>query len=385
MEQASSAVVIPSLYDALCSVPDFRRGQARQYPLASVLCFGVAATLCGYKSYGAMSQWGNNYGPEMAKAVGFKNGRVPCVGTLFNVFSRVDKSALEKALNGWAEAVLAILPGEDAALAGDGKVLRGSLGQGAIETTLLSVVSQRLGLTVLQQAVPSGTSEVGAMPYVLRALVLGRAGSDTGRRTHAKKHGENYSGKRGDYVLIAKGNQAVLQKKIAALLCGASLFEAEYRHAETFEKKHGRREGRHMTVLVACGADLPTYLGFVGAKQVFRLVRRTWRRGNDVPREQVIWGLTSLSAEAATPERLRGLVRGHWRIENRSHWVRDVTFDEDRSQVRVGNVPQVMAALRNVAISLMRLSGCQNIAAACRRFAAQPSEAIALLGIRRNE
>ena len=169
MEQA---LVIPSLYDALCAVPDFRRGQGQRYPLAAVLCFGVVATLCGYKSYGAMSQWGNNYGAELAKAVGFDNGRVPSVGTLFNVFSRVDKSALETILNGWAESTLAVLPGEETALAGDGKVLRGSLGQGAVETTLLSVVSQRLGLTVLQQAVPDPTSEVGAMPDVLRALAL---------------------------------------------------------------------------------------------------------------------------------------------------------------------------------------------------------------------
>ena len=76
------------------------------------------------------------------------------------------------------------------------------------------------------------------------------------------------------------------------------------------------------------------------------------------------------------------LVRHHWRIENKSHWVRDVTFDEDRSQVRRGSIPQLMAALRNVAIGLMRLAGHKNIAAATRRFAAQPWAALALLGIK---
>lgn len=165
-------VVVPSLYSALGSVPDFRRGQGKRYGLASVLCLGIAATLCGYKSYGAMAEWGKNYGPQWARALGFTNGRVPSVGTLFTVFSRVDKGALERALNGWAEAVLAALPGEGAALSGDGKMLRGSLGQGAVDTLLLSVVSQRLGLTLLQHAVPPTTSEVGAMPEVLRALVL---------------------------------------------------------------------------------------------------------------------------------------------------------------------------------------------------------------------
>ena len=82
-----------------------------------------------------------------------------------------------------------------------------------------------------------------------------------------------------------------------------------------------------------------------------------------------------------TRRRLLALVRGHWYIENQSHWVRDVTFDEDRSQVRCGNIPQVMAALRNTVIGLMRWAGYTNIAAACRRFAAQPALALELIGI----
>jgi hypothetical protein len=75
------------------------------------------------------------------------------------------------------------------------------------------------------------------------------------------------------------------------------------------------------------------------------------------------------------------LVRGQWQSENKSHWVRDVTFDEDRSQVRCGKIPQVMAALRNTAIGLLRYAGYPNIAAACRRLAAQPLQALALIGI----
>jgi predicted transposase YbfD/YdcC len=74
-------------------------------------------------------------------------------------------------------------------------------------------------------------------------------------------------------------------------------------------------------------------------------------------------------------------VRGHWPIEHTSHWVRDVTFDEDRSQVRCGNIPHVMAALRHTAIGVLRWAGHTNIAAACRQLAAQPAQALALIGI----
>ena len=78
----------------------------------------------------------------------------------------------------------------------------------------------------------------------------------------------------------------------------------------------------------------------------------------------MVYGVTSLRPERATPGRLLELVRGQWQIE-KSHWVRDVTFDEDRSQVR-GHIPQVMAALRNTAIGLLRWTGHTNIAALCR-------------------
>lgn len=177
----------------------------------------------------------------------------------------------------------------------------------------------------------------------------------------------------------------MLRNKVVALLAGASLFEAEYRAAMSCEKRRGRTDERELTVMVSCNTDLPAYLGFAGVGQVFRLVRRTRNHKSSATREQTIWGLTSLSAAQASPERLLRLVRGHWGIENRSHWVRDVTFDEDKSQVRVGNLPQVLATLRNTAISLIRLTGCKNVAAACRRFAAKPGEAVALLGINRTE
>jgi predicted transposase YbfD/YdcC len=75
------------------------------------------------------------------------------------------------------------------------------------------------------------------------------------------------------------------------------------------------------------------------------------------------------------------LVRGQWSIENRLHWVRDVTFDEDRSRVRKGAGAQAMAALRNLAIGLLRLAGAKNIAAGVRYCQLRVQEALRLLGL----
>ena len=114
---------------------------------------------------------------------------------------------------------------------------------------------------------------------------------------------------------------------------------------------------------------------------VFRLQRETRIKKTGVVRKETVYGLTSCSPQKAHAAQILTFVRGHWGIENRSHYVRDVTFDEDRSQVRQGSIPQVMAAFRNAVIGLMRFSGENNIAAACRRFAAQPDLALALIGV----
>ncbi len=92
-----------------------------------------------------------------------------------------------------------------------------------------------------------------------------------------------------------------------------------------------------------------------------------------------MYGVTSLRADRASAAHLLQMVRTHWHIENRSHWVRDVTYGEDQSQVRVGQIPRVMTTIRNTAIALIRLTGTTQIAATTRRFAGKPALAVALL------
>jgi hypothetical protein len=147
--------------------------------------------------------------------------------------------------------------------------------------------------------------------------------------------------------------------------------------AQTVDLGHGRIEQRNLTTSEA----LIGYSDWPGLAQVFELGCHVLFQKTGKERVKVVYGVTSLGPERATPEHLLTLVRGQWQIENKSHWVRDVTFDEDRAQMRCGNIPQVMAALRNTAIGLLRYAGYANIAAAGRRLAAQPLQALALIGI----
>ena len=94
-----------------------------------------------------------------------------------------------------------------------------------------------------------------------------------------------------------------------------------------------------------------------------------------------VYAVTSLTHGQASPARLADLIRGHWAIENGLHWVRDVTFAEDASQLRTGTAPQVMACLRNLAIGTLSHAGPVNLAAALRRHARDPARPLATLGI----
>ena len=128
--------------------------------------------------------------------------------------------------------------------------------------------------------------------------------------------------------------------------------------------------------------ELCGYLDFPYAAQVFALRREVTAMVSQKYRSETVQGLSSLPAERATPARLLALSRGHWTIDNRLHGVRDVTFDDDRSRVRKGAGAQVMASIRNLAISLLRFAGARYIAPALRRCARSDSHTLRLIGLR---
>jgi predicted transposase YbfD/YdcC len=114
------------------------------------------------------------------------------------------------------------------------------------------------------------------------------------------------------------------------------------------------------------------WLAFPNAAQAIQIVRRR-RPGRKKWSRETCYAITSLTATQASPTELAAIIRGHWAIEDRLYWVRDMDFGEDRSQVRTGSGPRVMATLRNLAISILRLAGATSIATALRHHARRPS------------
>ena len=177
--------------------------------------------------------------------------------------------------------------------------------------------------------------------------------------------------------MLVKENHPLLLRRLESLFTYPGLYEAEFDSTIQTNCGHGRVEKRALL----CTYDLPRFFtGFAGVRQVFRLERHVVHKRTGKVSREVVYGMTSLSRLGADAKTLLKLVRGHWTIENRVHYVRDVTLGEDASQVRVGNVPHVMAAFRNAAIAVLRRGSCTNIAAARRYLAANPKQALKMIG-----
>ena len=367
------------LIEVFAELPDFRCCRGKRHPLPAILSLACCAMLCGSRSYSAIAEWGRNYGARIAQALGFTHN-TPCAATLHTVFRHIDRDAVEAKLGAWAEGIVVrTLPAQavgDAAVALDGKTLRGSRKQGAPGVHLLSALAHHMGLTLAQQAVDAKTNEITQVETVLSQLVLpGRVFTMDALLTQRQVAQTIVAGG-GDYVMIVKEHQRQLRSDIELVFTLPPAGDRQ-ETARTVDIGHGRIEQRNITTSEA----LVGYSDWPGLAQVFELGRYVITQKTGEERVEVVYGVTSLRPERVTPGQLLALVRGHWHIENKSHWVRDVTFDEDRSQVRCGNIPHVMAALRNTAIGLLRWAGHTNIAAACRRLAAQPAQALALIGI----
>ncbi len=180
--------------------------------------------------------------------------------------------------------------------------------------------------------------------------------------------------KQAHYLFIVKANQPTLYERIQEALAGPDTAFAK-RSACQSNRGHGRIETRAIRVAAAKGVEFPH------AAQIFRLRRD--RAGLDGVRtsKEIVYGITSLPKRLAGPAHLITLTRGHWTIENRLHHVRDVTWGEDQSQARTGNAPRVMAGVRNLATSVLRQSGVDNIAEALRHNARSYDRPLKLLGI----
>ncbi len=365
---------VPALLEILAEIPDPRQAQGRRYPLAGMLTVLCVALLCGYETIHAIAEWGENYGEAYRERLGFGRHGYASRMTWYRVLGQVDMAVVEAKLGAWAEQALVetLTPDELVVMSVDGKTLRGSKKQGAADSHLLAAYASPSGVVLGQVVVSDKTNEIGAVEDLLTGVNLaGRLVTADAMLTQHKVVAHILAAG-GDYLLPVKGNQDLTYYALRTWFAKAPPPGFVNRSAEVVEKSHGRLVKRRLNVT----PHLNPYLDWQGMSQAFQLVRTTTYLAPGKQTFELAYGITSSHADPAT---LLACIRQHGAIENRLHYVRDVTFHEDLATLRVGRTHHCLATFRNLILSLLRLAQWQNIAQALRFYAAQPHHAFTLL------
>ena len=367
---------LSSLHAFLEDMPDFRKARGRRYGLACYATIMIAARLAGYRGVTAFAEFAARMDQEQLAAAGAffspSRGRrtAPAASTFHYILSSLPPDALDRALGAWTRQ----RSDGTAAVALDGKDVRGASKQIDGERRMMvAAVEHGTGLVLGQVQVGDKTNEIPAVRELTRALDL-RGRVVTLDALHAQQETARALVDRGaDYVVTAvKDNQETMLDDLRAI---------DWRGARRadggWEKAHGRLERRRCAVLDLGGPEWDGYGGLHGRRQAFRIERERHLVKQDAGSRETAYGLTSLGPGQAGPEEVAALVRRHWHIENRLHYVRDFTYDEDRCRARVGSPPRNLACLTNAAISIVRHEGrFEHLPPANRHYAARPQEAL---------
>jgi predicted transposase YbfD/YdcC len=351
------------LLDLLAQVPDPRKRRGRRHALAGLLAVGIAAVIAGSRSFAAIGQWAADAGPEVLAVLGAARGPAE-ESTFRRAFALVSPDVLDRVLGAWLHTRV-VQAGGRLVIAIDGKAVRGAKDKTGKAPHLVAALAHGIGAVLGQAAVDAKSNEIPAVRELLKAFASLAGAVITIDALHTQSDtAQVITGQQADYVMTVKGNMPTLYKRLKKLPWAAvPAFSA-------VSTDHGRRTRRTIKV-----ALVPAWIEFAGAAQVAQLRRTVTRNGKKTV--EVVYLITS--DRNADPATLAAWVRGHWEIENRLHWVRDVTYQEDKSLVRTGNAPRVMASLRSLAISLLRIDGHANIAAANRHHARDPQRTLKLL------
>ena len=368
-----SSTRLRSLFEYLREVPEYRSARGVRHSLASVLAIAVAAKLAGAQGPTAMAEFAARLDPRQLAAVrAFRSpttGRLtpPSRASMHRILSALDPEALDAAIRRFTAACQPAT----GALALDGKAAPVHRRGGPdADRMLLAAIRHGDGVVLGQTRSDSAGGEITGARRLLSEM--GCAGyTVTLDALHSCPHTARLIVEQGgEYVMPVKANHPTVLDDLKAFHWHTAPT------VTTTDVAHGRIETRTCALLDLTAvskefADLP------GRRQAFRIVRERTVQRTGQHTVETAYGLTSLTPARAGPAEVLALNRGHWEIENRLHYVRDVAFDEDRSRVRTGRLPRNLACLSNAAISIVRLRArFRYQPQAHRHYAARQGEAL---------
>lgn len=383
MESNTGQVInLGSLYHRFAELKDKRKAKGKRYALATILVAMFLAKLCGEDKPSGMAEWVALRGRWIARVLGLKRKSMPSHHTYRRTLAdNVDAKEFEALARTYHQQ--SGKAGYQVVVSMDGKMVRGTIDLEVSDgLCLLALFLPGEGITLAQLAIEEGQSEVSAAPTLLSWVDL-RNKVVIGDALHTQRQVSIQIGKAGgNYLWTVKGNQPQLLQDLedwfddrVAPLPGQGCPPKDFRSATVTSKGHGRLEVRTLTT----SSQLNDFLDWPFLQQVFKLERTIIISKTKKTRQETIYGVTSLSAEQASPFQLLHMLRSYWRIENSLHYPRDVTLHEDHTRFKKHTAAHNMTIINNLILSLITNSGFPFVPSARRFFAAYPDHAFALL------
>lgn len=347
----------PSGMEAFQSLPDPRNGRSKRHYFGEVLFIALAAMTCGLEGFDDFERFAKLKEDWLRKHLKLPNG-TPSDDTFRRIFTALDPKGFVECFIAHVATLRPEMAGELIAI--DGKTVRHSFKDGDPDNSihLISAWASGSGLSLGQVLVDGKSNEITAVPKLLRQIEVKGATVSLDAMGCQKKIAQEIHFAGADYLLALKGNHGTLHAEVmalfgdpAALEYGCSHGRVVTEHQSGAEKGHGRIEQRSVKVTDYLDWFEPDERKhWLGLRSVVEVTSTRELNSGDKSSEKRYY----LTSHAPDAEKLLDLVRRHWGIENRCHWVLDVTFNEDQCRARMGHAAQNLALLRKLTLNLLR-------------------------------
>jgi predicted transposase YbfD/YdcC len=332
------------------NLTDPRVNRGKNHELLEMVFIALTATICGAQGWADVERFAKSKLAWFRQFIRLEHG-IPSHDTFGRVFAVLATGEFLTAMHAWVDAFAGSLRGRGIAI--DGKTLRGSFdhasGQSALHT--ITAFACDLRLCLRQMSVDEKSNEIPAVPTLLKLLELSGATVTLDAMHCQVETARAILAAEADYILIVKGNQDGLYQYLLDQF--QEYGERDYqvpglRRHVTVEKSHGRQERREYHFIDAPQGSAPL-TRWPGVRSI-GMIYRCREAGEKIQEETMF----VISSHLPKVKMLAGHIRGHWGIENRQHWVLDVTFAEDASRIRKGSSPEIAAAFRRLALNILQ-------------------------------